>query len=334
MVAPSHGSPAPEAKTTEHAVAGAPLLAVEDLKVWHRARGGRVVRAVDGVSFHIHRGETLGLVGESGCGKSTLGRAVLRLGEIHAGSVRFDGEDITTKSARALRPLRRRMQMVFQDPYASLNPRMKVQDLVGEGLDVHALAAGADRAARVQSLLEKVGLRAEVLDKYPHELSGGMRQRVGIARALAVDPLLLVCDEPVSALDASVRAQVVNLLAELRDELGLTLLFIAHDLALVRHLSSRVAVMYLGKIVEEAASEEIFARPRHPYTRALLAAAPVPDPERRKDAPPLQGEPGSSLAVPDGCRFHPRCPEADARCRSEEPALVQIGAARVACFHA
>jgi peptide/nickel transport system ATP-binding protein len=314
-----------------------PLVDVQDLAVHHHARGGRVVRAVDGVSFHIHAGETLGLVGESGCGKSTLGRALLRLVEPAAGRITFDGEDITARSSSAMRPLRRRMQIVFQDPHASLNPRMRVEDLIGEALDIHRLASGAQRRARVLELMAQVGLRDDVIGKYAHELSGGMRQRVGIARALAVEPRFLVCDEPVSALDASVRAQVVNLLADLRDALGLTLLFIAHDLPVVRHLSSRIAVMYLGRIVEEAPAEEIFTRPRHPYTRALLAAAPVPDPSRRRANEPLGGEPGSALAVPSGCRFHPRCPEAEERCRREEPALVQIGAAahtRVACFHA
>lgn len=311
-----------------------PLVDVEGLSVWHRTRDGRPVRAVDGVSFHIGPGETLGLVGESGCGKSTLGRALLRLVDVHAGAIRFDGTDIAKKTNAQMRPLRRQLQMVFQDPYASLNPRMSVEDLVGEALDIHRLARGDARRARVVQLLQNVGLRDEVLGKYPHELSGGMRQRVGIARALAVEPRFLVCDEPVSALDASVRAQVVNLLADLRDSLGLTLLFIAHDLGVVRHLSNRVAVMYLGKIVEEAPTEELFERPRHPYTRALLAAAPVPDPRRRRDGVPLQGEPGSALAVPSGCRFHPRCAEAEERCRREEPELVALGGTRVACFRA
>lgn len=313
---------------------GAPLVEVADLSVHHRSRDGRLVRAVDGVSFHIDAGETLGLVGESGCGKSTLGRALLRLLDVHAGSIRFDRDDIARKSASALRPLRRQMQMIFQDPYASLNPRMTVEDIVGEALDIHRLARGPARRARVVALLAQVGLPDDVLARHPHELSGGMRQRVGIARALAVEPRFLVCDEPVSALDASVRAQVVNLLADLRDALGLTLLFIAHDLGVVRHLSERVAVMYLGKIVEEAPTEELFSRPRHPYTRALLAAAPVPDPTRRREVTPLQGEPGSALALPSGCRFHPRCPDAEELCRREEPALVTIGGARVACFRA
>jgi len=309
------------------------LVEIRDLRV-HHTSGGRTVRAVDGVSLSLAAGETFGLVGESGCGKSTLGRALLRLVDSTSGTILFAGQDITKTSQTKLRPLRRKMQMVFQDPYASLNPRMVVEDLVGEALDIHRLASGPARKSRVVDLLSRVGLSNDVLGKNAHELSGGMRQRVCIARALAVEPTFLVCDEPVSALDVSVRAQVVNLLADLRDNLGLTLLFIAHDLSVVRHLSTRVGVMYLGKIVEEGPTEEIFSRPRHPYTRALLAAAPVADPSKRKTIVPLSGEPGSALAVPSGCRFHPRCPEAEDRCRIEEPALLQIGTAKVACFHA
>jgi oligopeptide/dipeptide ABC transporter ATP-binding protein len=307
------------------------IVEASALHVHHPGRGARV-RAVDGVDLRVEAGETLGLVGESGCGKSTLGRALLRLVDATAGTISFEGRDITRTSQARLRPMRRRMQIVFQDPYASLNPRMRVEDIVGEALDIHALVPdAAARTARVLELVRKVGLGDDALARYPHELSGGMRQRVGIARALAVEPVFLVCDEPVSALDASVRAQVVNLLADLRDELGLTMLFIAHDLAVVRHLSTRVAVMYLGRIVEEAATDEIFARPLHPYTKALLAAAPVPDPTRRREGGALAGEPGSALAVPVGCRFHPRCPEVIERCRSEDPALVVIGQTRVAC---
>ncbi len=316
------------------------LLEVDALAVRYRLRG-KTVRAVDGVSFRVDAGETLGLVGESGCGKSTLGRAVLRLVEPAAGVVKLEGVDITRMSQRELRPLRRRMQMVFQDSYASLNPRMRVEGIVGEALDIHRLAAGAARRARVVELLEQVGLGEEVLARYPHELSGGMRQRVGIARALAVEPALLICDEPVSALDASVRAQVVNLLADLRDTLGLTLVFIAHDLSVVRHLSTRVAVMVLGKVVEIGPAAEVFARPRHPYTRLLIASAPrvptaaSPAPAAAdRAAAPARADVGSALELPSGCRFRTRCPEAEPRCAEAEPPLVQIGAVGVACIHA
>ena len=313
-------------------MSAARVVEVRGLHVHHSGVRAGTVRAVDGVDLAIDAGETLGLVGESGCGKSTLARALLRLLQPTAGTITFQGRDITNMRARELRPLRRHMQMVFQDPYASLNPRMRVLDIIGEALDIHGLAADhVARRARVLQLVRKVGLGDDSLSQFPHELSGGMRQRVGIARALAVEPSFLVCDEPVSALDASVRAQVVNLLADLRDELGLTMLFIAHDLAVVRHLTTRVAVMYLGRIVEEAATQELFARPLHPYTKALLAAAPVPDPTQRRAGGALAGEPGSPLHIPPGCRFHPRCPEAIDRCRTEDPALVAIGATRVAC---
>jgi peptide/nickel transport system ATP-binding protein len=315
------------------------LVEARALHVHHPAGRAGTVRAVDGVDLVVAAGETLGLVGESGCGKSTLGRALLRLVDATSGTISFEGRDVTRTSQRDMRPLRRRMQIVFQDPYASLNPRMRVEDIVGEALDIHGLTATKEaRKLRVMELLAKVGLGDDARGKYPHELSGGMRQRVGIARALAVQPTFLVCDEPVSALDASVRAQVVNLLADLRDELGLTMLFIAHDLAVVRHLSTRVAVMYLGRIVDEGPTEALFdvatpeaAARRHPYTRALLAAAPVPDPTRKREGGALTGEPGSALAVPKGCRFHPRCPDVIDRCRTDDPALVTIGAARVAC---
>jgi oligopeptide/dipeptide ABC transporter ATP-binding protein len=306
------------------------LVEIERLEVRH----GKV-RAVDDVSLSIAEGETLGLVGESGCGKSTLGRALLRLVDPQHGTIRFDGVDVTAMSQRALRPLRRKMQMVFQDPYASLNPRMRVEDLIGEALDVHRLVDGKEaRAARVGELLKRVGLSDEARAKYPHELSGGMRQRVGIARALAVEPKLLICDEPVSALDASVRAQVVNLLADLRDDLGLTLLFIAHDLAVVRHLSQRVAVMYLGKIVEIGPAAEVFSTPRHPYTRLLLSSAPRVDVDGPRREGVRGGEPASARAIPSGCRFRTRCPEVEAKCAEVEPPLLQIGAVAVACIHA
>lgn len=308
----------------------APLVEAEHLSVRFTLRG-RPLLAVDDVSLSIAPGETLGLVGESGSGKSTLGRALLRLVPLASGALRFEGRELGALSDAELRPLRRRMQMVFQDASAALNPRMGVLDLVAEGLDIHQLARGAEREARVRELLRQVGVDAVSLAARPHELSGGQRQRVGIARALAVEPSFLVCDEPTSALDASVRAQVINLLADLREQRSLTLLFITHDLAVVRHLSTRVAVMYLGRIVEEAPTETLFASPRHPYTRALLAAAPVPDPSRRKAFVAPQGELPSALDPPRGCAFHPRCPDAVERCRSEVPALVSLGARRIAC---
>ncbi|HEY4219820.1 MAG TPA: ABC transporter ATP-binding protein [Myxococcota bacterium] len=310
----------------------AALLDVDNVAVRYPIRGG-VVRAVDGVSLVVQRSETLGIVGESGCGKSTLGRAMLRLIDVDAGAVRFDGVDLAKLGAGELRALRRRMQIVFQDPYASLNPRMSIRDIIAEGIDIHRIAKGDEREQRVRALVQRVGLDDELLDKTARELSGGMRQRVGIARALAVEPQLLVCDEPVSALDASVRAQVVNLLADLRDALGLTVVFIAHDLAVVKHLSTRVAVMYLGKIVELGPTAEIFEHPRHPYTRLLLASAPR-IPHRENVPAPMAGEPASALAIPSGCRFRTRCPEVEAKCADAEPPLVSIGATSVACIHA
>ena len=309
---------------------GAPLVEAEHLGVRFTLRG-RPLLAVDDVSLSIASGETLGLVGESGSGKSTLGRALLRLVPLASGALRFEGRELCALSDAELRPLRRRMQMVFQDASAALNPRMCVLDLVAEGLDIHGLARGAEREARVRELLAQVGVDAVSLSARPHELSGGQRQRVGIARALAVEPSFLVCDEPTSALDASVRAQVINLLADLREQRSLTLLFITHDLGVVRHLSNRVAVMYLGRLVEEAPTEELFATPRHPYTRTLLAAAPVPDPSKRKAFVAPRGELPSALDPPRGCAFHPRCPDVLERCQSEVPVLVGIGTHRVAC---
>jgi len=316
-----------------------PLLQVEDLQTyfplrrgaWGRARGH--VRAVDGVSLHLHRGETLGLVGESGCGKSTLGRSVLRLLQPTSGSVKLDGVELTSLSQRALRPLRRRMQMVFQDPYGSLNPRMTVGEIVGEPFAIHRAASGQERRRRVLRLLEQMGLGEDACDRAPHELSGGQRQRVGIARALALDPELVVADEPLSALDVSIQAQIVNLLSDLQRERGLAYLFIAHDLRIVEYLSTRVAVMYLGKIVETAPSEALYRGPRHPYTRALLSAVPSPDPERRRSRILLGGEPPSPAAPPPGCSFHPRCPRAFDRCRVEVPLLRDLGGGHSsACF--
>jgi oligopeptide/dipeptide ABC transporter ATP-binding protein len=302
-------------------------------------RKGGVVRAVDDVSLAVQPGETLGLVGESGCGKSTLGRTVLRLIEPTAGRIRFEGRDITKLSARELRPLRRRMQIIFQDPYASLDPRMSVRDTVAEALEIHGLAKSRAQAnERVASLLTKVGLRPDQMDRYPHEFSGGQRQRVGIARALAVEPKFIVADEPISALDVSIQAQIVNLLKDLQEELGLAYLFIAHDLKVVEYLSHRVAVMYLGRVVETAPSRALYDDPRHPYTRALLSAVPIPDPESKRARIVLEGDVPSPMDPPSGCAFHPRCAIAEkGLCDRETPKLVALRARpshHVACFKA
>jgi oligopeptide transport system ATP-binding protein len=301
-------------------------------------RSRRYVRAVDGVSLRVRRGETMGLVGESGCGKSTLGRLMLRLLDPTFGRVVFDGQDVTTRSQRELRPLRRRMQIIFQDPYSSLNPRMTVREIVGEAIRIHKLArTRADEEARIADLLEKVGMRADAMDRYPHEFSGGQRQRIGIARALAVEPDFIVCDEPISALDVSIQAQIVNLLVELQERMGLAYLFVSHDLKVVEHVSHRVAVMYLGKIVEQAPAEELYRDARHPYTRALLAAAPQPDPERKRVRLVLEGDVPSPIDPPPGCAFHPRCPRAvKGTCDKEIPLLDDAGAGtghRVACWN-
>lgn len=303
-----------------------PLVEVRELTKHFAAGGkGRRLKAVDGVSFEISTGETLGMVGESGCGKSTLGRTLLGLYTPTTGEVRFDGEQIGTLSGRRGKALRRRMQMVFQDPYGSLNPRMTVQELIGEALAIHKLGGGRrDRKLKVEELLELVGMRPEQAGRYPHEFSGGQRQRIGIARALAVSPDFIVLDEPISALDVSVQAQVVNLLKRLQSELGLTYLFIAHDLAMVRYLSDRVAVMYLGKIVELTRSEELYRSPLHPYTKALLDAVPSIDPPLRIEPSLLQGDPPSPIDLPSGCRFRTRCPLATAHCAIEEPSLIEV----------
>jgi len=292
------------------------------------------VQAVSGVSLAIGRQETLGLVGESGCGKTTLARAVLRLVERTSGAVRFDGQDLFALAPAELRRMRRRLQIVFQDPYASLNPRMTIGRAIREGLTIHKLAEGAAADRRVRELLEEVGLSAGAADNYPHEFSGGQRQRAGIARALAVEPELLVCDEPVSALDVSVQAQVLNLLMDLQARRGLSYLFISHDLAVVRHVAPRVAVMYLGRIVEEGPAEELYAQPRHPYTQALLSAVPVPDPVTKRPRIVLPGDPPSPVNPPSGCPFHPRCqhPGKDKSCVSVRPDLTERGpGSRAAC---
>ena len=329
--------------STNAAPAPDEILRVEDLKVHFPVTSGVVfkkqvasVRAVDGVSFSLGRGETLGLVGESGCGKSTTGLAVLRMLEPTHGRIVFEGEDITHFDKARMRPLRRRMQMVYQDPYGSLNPRMKVADIVGEPLVVHGLVN--DRKAlreRVGELLDTVGLLPYMAERYPHEFSGGQRQRIGIARALALEPSLIVCDEPVSALDVSIQAQVVNVFVELQERLGLSYLFVAHDLAVVRHVSDRIAVMYLGRIVEIAPRDDLYRNPLHPYTQALLAAVPVADPavEAQRARQPISGEVPSAMRPPPGCRFHTRCPQAMERCKVEDPAPVTLGGVRVVACH-
>lgn len=316
-----------------------PLLRVEDLRVHFPAgdspfsRVRSLVRAVDGVSFTLDAGETLGIVGESGCGKTTLGRAVMRLGPVTSGSVRFAGTDLTRLAERDLRAHRRQFQMVFQDPFGSLNPRFTIGQTLGEPLEIHRLVANPEeRQRRIHALLESVGLEAGHSDRFPHEFSGGQRQRIGIARALAVEPAWIVCDEPVSALDVSVQAQVVNLLKDLQRQRGLAYLFISHDLAVVEHLAHRALVLYLGRVVEEARVPALFQEPLHPYTQALISAVPVIDPASRRSRIVLSGEPPSPIQPPPGCPFHPRCPVAESRCRTEVPTLRDLGEGRrIAC---
>jgi oligopeptide transport system ATP-binding protein len=316
------------------------LLAVQDVSVEFPVRGGflrrrRMLRAVDGVSLTVEPGEALGIVGESGCGKTTLARAILGLVPVTSGSVRLDGEELTALDAGTLRRRRARMQIVFQDPLAALDPRMTVRELVAEPLRVHRPdLSAAERSARVAAILERVGLASTAMGRYPHQFSGGQCQRIGIARALVLKPDLVICDEPVSALDLSVRAQILGLLAGLQQEMGLSLIFIAHDLGAVRQLCQRVLVMYAGRVVEAAPGERLFTDPCHPYTRALLAAVPPPDPERARRIRPLAGEPPSLLDPPSGCRFRIRCPAAIDACARERPAFRSLGDTQVACIRA
>ena len=321
---------------------GQALLHAEGVRKYFPIKKGVIIQheiarvhAVDDVSFDIRAGETLGLVGESGCGKSTLGRCIVRLYELTDGKIEFEGRDISHLSRRDLRPVRREMQMVFQDPYASLNPRKRVGSIISDPLRIHGLGDGKEVRTRVQELLELVGLSPEHYNRYPHEFSGGQRQRIGVARALALRPKLVVADEPVSALDVSIQAQVINLLDDLQDELSLTYMFIAHDLGVVRHVSDRIAVMYLGKIVEISPAEELYQRPVHPYTEALLSAVPVPDPDlsAKRERIVLEGDVPSPISPPSGCRFHPRCRYATEVCATEEPPLVAHGTGHFAACH-
>jgi len=315
-----------------------PLFTVQHLKKYfpiHRGVLGRAaeyVKAVDDVSFTVNKGETFGLVGESGCGKTTAGRAILRLHEPDSGSIRFDGADLLSLGKQELRMKRRDMQIIFQDPYASLNPRMTIRTIVGEPFAIHGIASGSERETRIADLLKTVGLDSSVMNRYPHEFSGGQRQRIGIARALALKPKFIVADEPVSALDVSIQAQIINLLADLQQQFGLTYLFISHAIPVIEHISTRIGVMYLGKLVEVGTSRQICTSPKHPYTQALLSAVPIPDPAAKKQRVVLRGDVPTPINPPPGCRFHTRCPIAVDRCKTEEPPLRQIEDGRdVAC---
>lgn len=315
------------------------LLEVKNLKKYFPIKKGIFsktvahVKAVDGIDFYVKNGETLGLVGESGCGKSTTGRVILRLLEATEGTVIFQGKDIMTLGKEELQEMRRNMQIIFQDPYASLNPRMTVGDIIGEALDIHRIAKGRKREEKILELLNEVGLRPQHIRRYPHEFSGGQRQRIGIARALALYPRFIVCDEPVSALDVSIQAQIINLMEELQEKFGLTYLFIAHDLSVVKHISDRVAVMYLGKIVELADKDELYESPLHPYTRALLSAIPIPDPELKRQRILLEGDVPSPVDPPRGCRFHTRCREAQDICREQDPEFKDVGDGHFVACH-
>lgn len=317
------------------------LLEVKNLKKYFETKKGFLgkkiqhVKAVDDISFYIKKGETFGLVGESGCGKSTTGRTLIRLYDVTGGNIIFDGQDISTLKENELKPFRKKIQMIFQDPYASLNTRMTVADIVGEPLDIHGLAKGQDRQNRIYELLEKVGLSKDHASRYPHEFSGGQRQRIGIARALAVNPDFIICDEPISALDVSIQAQVVNMLEDLQKEMGLTYLFIAHDLSMVKHISDRIGVMYLGKMVEVAESDELYENSSHPYTQALLSSIPIPDPKlnAQMEREILEGDVPSPLNPPSGCRFRTRCKYAKDICSQEEPLLKEVAPGHMAACH-
>ncbi len=336
-----------ESRPASASVQGSPngesLLEVTDLVKHFPIKSGIVVdrqvgavQAVDGVSFKVDTGETIGLVGESGCGKSTLARSILQLIKPTSGSVRFDGTELTELNRRQLRPLRREMQMIFQDPYASLNPRKRIGQIVGDPLKLHGIASGDELKQRVQSLLDRVGLSAEHFNRYPHEFSGGQRQRIGVARALSLEPKLIIADEPVSALDVSIQAQIINLLEDIQDEFGLTYVFVAHDLGVVRHVSDRIAVMYLGKIVELGPAEEVYNNPIHPYTVSLLSAVPIPDPRLNaaREQVILEGDVPSPANPPEACRFHTRCPRATDICGEVEPPLIDYGGGHwAACHH-